>query len=208
MVPTLTVLTQLFRCLTTLSIHTMRPGATFTVIIVWVKIKTYVIGYLAWQTITGKHQEITLSFMRVGHTCTRCLVDGHFGLIKKIYTANLIQTLSVKWPKWLSDLLPTTFLNYTAGNGENGIHFFRRCLIVSHSSQHFRFSSSTPGIVYVCTSCIRITATGFRNYMYFCNLRLADVPAQSSVPEPQVERKRPHSDDADGRYSPTLVAIC
>ena len=43
----------------------------------------YVMGYLAWRVITGKHQEITLSFMEVGHT--RCLVDGHFGLIKKMY---------------------------------------------------------------------------------------------------------------------------
>ena len=43
----------------------------------------YVTGYLAWRIIKGKHQETTLSFMRVGHT--RCLVDGHFGLIKKIY---------------------------------------------------------------------------------------------------------------------------
>ena len=119
MVPTLTVPTQLFRCLTAISIHTMRPGATFTVIIVWVKIKTYVIGYLAWRTITGKHQEITLSFMRVGHTCTCCLVDGHFGLIKKIYhqsdtdtlsqmaevverssTNNISQLYSWEWRKW------------------------------------------------------------------------------------------------------------
>lgn len=40
----------------------------------------YVMGYLAWRTITKKHEEITLSFMRVGHM--RCFVDGHFGLIK------------------------------------------------------------------------------------------------------------------------------
>ena len=54
---------------------------------------------------------------------------------------------------------------------------------------------------YVSSACIRITATRFRNYVSFCNLHLADVPAEGSVPEPQVERKRPHSDDADGRHS-------
>ena len=43
----------------------------------------FVIGYLAWRIITGKHKAMYLSFMEVGHT--RCLVDGHFGLIKKIY---------------------------------------------------------------------------------------------------------------------------
>ena len=47
------------------------------------QVNNYVTGYLAWRIIKGKHQETTLSFMRVGHT--RCLVDGHFGLIKKIY---------------------------------------------------------------------------------------------------------------------------
>ena len=39
----------------------------------------FVLGYLSWHVITGKNREINLSFMEVGHT--RCLVDGHFGLI-------------------------------------------------------------------------------------------------------------------------------
>lgn len=53
-----------------------------------------VVGYLAWRIITEKNQEITLSFRRVGHT--RCLVDGHFGLIKKyIVSATLIHL--IKW---------------------------------------------------------------------------------------------------------------
>ena len=40
----------------------------------------YVIVYLLWKILTGKHKKITLSFMCVGHTC--CMVDGNFGLIK------------------------------------------------------------------------------------------------------------------------------
>ena len=45
----------------------------------------FVLGYFAWRIITGKHEQLCISFMEVGHT--RCLVDGHFGLIKKIYHA-------------------------------------------------------------------------------------------------------------------------
>ena len=41
----------------------------------------FVNGYFAWQVLTGKHTQIYSSFMGVGHT--RCLVDGHLGLIKK-----------------------------------------------------------------------------------------------------------------------------
>ena len=37
----------------------------------------FVIGYFAWQALTGKHTQIHLSFMEVGHT--RCLVAGYFG---------------------------------------------------------------------------------------------------------------------------------
>lgn len=51
----------------------------------------YVTADLAWRVIKGKHQEIVLSFMRVGHT--RCLVDGHFGLFKKIYRQSDTDTL-------------------------------------------------------------------------------------------------------------------
>ena len=51
----------------------------------------YVVGYLAWRVLKQKHNNITLSFMRVGHT--RCLVDGHFGLIKKIYRQSDSDTL-------------------------------------------------------------------------------------------------------------------
>ena len=62
--------------------------------------KNYVIEYLAWRITTGKHQEITLLFMGVGHT--RCLVDGHFGLIRS--TANLIQTPSSQMAEVVTQL--------------------------------------------------------------------------------------------------------
>ena len=52
----------------------------------------FVLAYLAWRVITGLHQDITLSFMRVGHT--RCLVDGNFGLIKQCYRSADVDTVA------------------------------------------------------------------------------------------------------------------
>ena len=52
----------------------------------------YVIGYLAWRVIAGLHKHITLSFMRVGHT--RCMVDGNFGLIKRVYRHSDVDAVS------------------------------------------------------------------------------------------------------------------
>ena len=39
-----------------------------------------VISYCAWTVIRGLHQGITLSFIVAGH---QCLIDGHFGLVKR-----------------------------------------------------------------------------------------------------------------------------
>ena len=109
----------------------------------------YVIGYLAWRIIKGKHKKITLSFMRVGHT--RCLVDGHFGLIKKIYRQsetdtldqmaqvvrrssanNIPQLYDWRWREW--DIF---FLKY-----------FKKIPGIT-KYQHFRMHNAEPGIVYV-----------------------------------------------------------
>ena len=82
----------------------------------------YVTGYLAWRIVKGKHQEITLSFMRVGRT--RCLVDGHFSLIKKIYRQSDTDTLSQ-----MADVVQRSSTNNVAqlydGSGTIGILFFQ-----------------------------------------------------------------------------------
>ena len=91
--------------------------------------------------------------MRVGHT--RCLVDGHFGLIKKIYRqsdtetrqqmAEVVQRSSVnnvpqlftwEWREW------DMFLQ----------KFFKRIPLIT-KYQHFRFTADDPGTVFVSTSC-------------------------------------------------------
>lgn len=51
----------------------------------------FILGYLAWRVLTGLHHDITLSFMRVGHT--RCFVDGNFGLIKQTYRSADVDTV-------------------------------------------------------------------------------------------------------------------
>ena len=58
----------------------------------------YVIGYLLWRVLTGKNKKIILSFMRVGHT--RCIVDGNFGLIKRLYRRSDVDTVAL-----LSDIV-------------------------------------------------------------------------------------------------------
>ena len=52
----------------------------------------YVIAYLMWRVLTGRNKTTTLSFMRVGHS--RCMVDGNFGLIKKVYHCSDIDTVA------------------------------------------------------------------------------------------------------------------
>ena len=51
-----------------------------------------------WRVLTGRNKTTTLSFMRVGHTY--CMVDGNFGLIKKLYHCSDVDTV-----RQLSDIV-------------------------------------------------------------------------------------------------------
>ena len=51
-----------------------------------------VIAYLAWRVLVGLSDELSLSFMRVGHT--RCSVDGYFGLLKKSFRSNEVDSMA------------------------------------------------------------------------------------------------------------------
>ena len=111
-------------------------------------------AYLAWRTIVGLNDEITLSFMRVGHT--RCFVDGGFGFVKQQYrksdvdtvnqlvTAvnpsvgfNQAYTFSWEWRQWDAFLA----------------QFFTAVWNVT-KYQHFRLLSSAPGKVFLSGSLI------------------------------------------------------
>ena len=152
----------------------------------------YVTGYLAWRVITGKNQQITLSFMRVGHT--RCLVDGHFGLIKKLYrhsdtdtleqfhqvverssSSNFGQVSGWQWREW------DTFFP----------KFFRRIPQIT-KYQHFRFSMNSPGVVFAREhhDSEEVTIKLFKKRVNSCTVEGASLPAIISPAGLTSERKK------------------
>ena len=103
--------------------------------------------------IVGLNEEITLSFMRVGHT--RCMVDACFGLLKKRYRSsdcdtmehlkttvelsakcNSVQLYTWEWREW-DNFFISSFKPFP------GIR----------KVQHFRFTRSSPGIVFARATC-------------------------------------------------------
>ena len=50
-----------------------------------------VLAYFMWRTLVGLNKEITLSFMRVGHT--RCMVDTCFGLLLADISTTWLRTI-------------------------------------------------------------------------------------------------------------------
>lgn len=119
-----------------------------------------VIGYLAWRCMTGLHHEIQLCFMVVGHT--RCLVDGCFGLIKKKYRRSDCDTLT----QLQSDVEDSAAVNsaqlYQApGSSRPAFQWYDWVAFIDdrfkaiqgiRSFQHFRFTKSAPGSVFVKAS--------------------------------------------------------
>ncbi|XP_062603492.1 uncharacterized protein LOC134282462 [Saccostrea cucullata] len=112
----------------------------------------YVLAYLCWRVMTGRHEEIEYSMQIPGHT--RCLVDSGFAHIRKLYRrsdvdslgqfqtlinksavsneAVLFQTGTWQWRSW------KVFLSshFTALRGIRQYH-------------HFRFSAENPWSVSV-----------------------------------------------------------
>ena len=113
------------------------------------------LAYLAWRTMFGLHESISLSFMIAGHT--RCLVDGCFGMLRRKYRRSdcdcvadlakaveqsarcnkahpvrdqVTRDMSVSWYAWDSYLL--TY--FRAFKGISKFH-------------HFEFSREQPGVV-------------------------------------------------------------
>ena len=50
-----------------------------------------IMQYLAWRTLTQRHESITISFMISGHT--KFAPDRHFGLIKRLYRHTRVETI-------------------------------------------------------------------------------------------------------------------
>ena len=116
-----------------------------------------VIAYLAWRCMTGLHEDIQLCFMVVGHT--RCLVDGCFGLIKQKYRRSDCDTL-VQLESVVEDSASVNCaqLYQVPGSSRPAFQWYDwvsflnerfKALPGIRSLQHFRFSRSSPGSVFV-----------------------------------------------------------
>ena len=122
----------------------------------------YMIYYLNWRVLTGQHDEITLSFLPVGHT--KFFPDAGFGMLKRKFRSTKVgcltdiasvveQSAEMNHCQLVEDqhgnvIVPsydwsTFFEDHTIKSATKGIK----------SYSHFRFTSSKPGVVYVRNSC-------------------------------------------------------
>ena len=109
----------------------------------------FLIGYFAWRVITGRHTQIHLSFMEVGHT--RCLVDGHFGLIKKSYRhmdCDALEHLVEAVHRSTVNNIPQLF-TWQWQNWETLVYPLLKPIPQIRKYHHFRFDASNPGKVYI-----------------------------------------------------------
>ena len=118
----------------------------------------YMMGYLMWRVLTGLHEEITISFLPVGHT--KFAPDWCFGLFKQRFRrmkinnlediASAVDTSSlVNVPQLVGTLegeclVPT--YNWSEHFEE---HTIKTALKGIKKNRHYRFTSSSPGAVFV-----------------------------------------------------------
>ena len=115
-------------------------------------------AYLLWRVMAGLIEEITISFLLVGHT--KFVPDWGFGIVKRLFQRTAIGTIhdiadvvkksvTVNHPQLIGDYDGSTFVEFfdwsrmfeqhtTAIKGISRYH-------------HFRVASSDPGIVHVST---------------------------------------------------------
>ena len=115
----------------------------------------YVLWYLLWRAITGRHTNITLSFLVVGHT--KFAPDWCFGLFKRLFKRTKVGSL-----KSIAEVVQRSGKCNEAQlvvNEEGSVivltydwaSFFAprfKKLPNIKKGHHFRFSSSHPGVVY------------------------------------------------------------
>ena len=121
----------------------------------------FMMYYLAWRVLAGLHDEITLSFLLVGHT--KFAPDWCFGLAKQCYRKTNVSSLDdiantvsrssfVNVPQLVGDLDGTVYVP-----SYNWSNFFEDRMIKTalkgiSQLHHFRFSATHPGTVFVKTS--------------------------------------------------------
>lgn len=114
--------------------------------------------YLMWRVLTGQHQQITLSFLPVGHT--KFFPDAGFGMLKRKFKHTKVGCLD----DIASVVENSAAMNHAqlVGNQQGNvivpsydwITFFEENIIKNalrgiKKMAHFRFSSDSPGYVHV-----------------------------------------------------------
>ncbi len=112
--------------------------------------------YLAWRVMTGRHTQITLSFLVVGHT--KFSPDWCFGLFKRLYRRTKVGSLK-ELSRVVNDSACCNFAQLVTAEDAtcivpiyNWADFFvphMKKLLGIKKYHHFRFTSAEPGVVYV-----------------------------------------------------------
>lgn len=121
----------------------------------------FMMYYLMWRVLCGLHDEITLSFLIVGHT--KFAPDWCFGLAKQCFRRTLVSSLDdianivarssiVNIPQLVGTLEGDVFVPTYNWSEFFEDHVVKTALRGISKLQHFRFSCSTPGVVYVKSS--------------------------------------------------------
>ena len=116
----------------------------------------YMIQYLSWRTMVGLHQEITLSFLLVGHT--KFAPDWCFGLFKQVFRRTKVDC--IEDIARAVDVSAEVNTSQLVGSQKGDVivpaytwdRFFSQHytkLVGIKKYQHFRFTSSSPGVVFV-----------------------------------------------------------
>ena len=112
----------------------------------------YMMYYLMWPVLTGLHKEVVISFLPVGHT--KFAPDWCFGLLKQRFRRTRLQILTtlptmslflLQWMcrSWLAHWMPPFLCPCTTGVS------IKTALKGITQMHHFRFNSSSPGVVFV-----------------------------------------------------------
>ena len=122
----------------------------------------YMMYYLMWRVHTKQHDEITISFLPVGHT--KFFPDAGFGMLKRKFRLSKVGCLA----DIASIVNQSAAMNHSQlVGGQNGnvivkaydwITYFEDYVVKSalkgiKSYSHFRFTSKEPGTVYIRKSC-------------------------------------------------------
>ena len=115
----------------------------------------YMLQYLLWRTMVGLHEEITLSFLLVGHT--KFAPDWCFGLFKQVFRRtkvdcieDIAKAVNVSAEVNTSQLVGTQEGDaiVAAYSWDKFFSAYFSKLVGIKKFQHFRFASSSPGTVF------------------------------------------------------------